>query len=225
MLTKSLFIGAAVAAAIAVPAQAAVLVNAGFETGDLAGWQAPDGNVNVVMSSDDYAYGSAFGRQFVAEEGAQFAELTAGDADEYVTLSQSFTLTNAARISFSAAFLRFDELSDNGDGTFAFNDDAYIRIYSATTNALVFNSSVLALGDDYSTPWSAFTSGLLGSGDYVFEAGVRNADEGGPDFSSKLLVDNLSIAVPEPSTWAMMLLGFGALGGALRRRRAGLALA
>jgi hypothetical protein len=27
------------------------------------------------------------------------------------------------------------------------------------------------------------------------------------------------VAVPEPSTWAMMLLGFGAAGVALRRRR------
>jgi hypothetical protein len=26
-------------------------------------------------------------------------------------------------------------------------------------------------------------------------------------------------AVPEPATWAMMLVGFGAVGGAMRRRR------
>ena len=26
-------------------------------------------------------------------------------------------------------------------------------------------------------------------------------------------------AVPEPSTWAMLILGFGAVGGALRRRK------
>jgi len=32
-------------------------------------------------------------------------------------------------------------------------------------------------------------------------------------------------AVPEPGTWALMLLGFGGLGAALRRRRAGLAVA
>ena len=32
-------------------------------------------------------------------------------------------------------------------------------------------------------------------------------------------------AVPEPSTWAMMLVGFGALGCAMRRRRRLLAAA
>jgi hypothetical protein len=29
----------------------------------------------------------------------------------------------------------------------------------------------------------------------------------------------LSSAVPEPSTWAMMLLGFGAIGASMRRSR------
>ena len=37
-------------------------------------------------------------------------------------------------------------------------------------------------------------------------------------------VDNFQIAgaggIPEPATWAMMLMGFGGLGAMLRRRRA-----
>lgn len=38
---------------------------------------------------------------------------------------------------------------------------------------------------------------------------------------NSLEVDNLAVAtaVPEPGTWAMMLLGFGAMGFAMRRRR------
>ena len=34
-------------------------------------------------------------------------------------------------------------------------------------------------------------------------------------------VDNVGVAaaVPEPATWAMMMLGFGALGGLVRSRR------
>jgi hypothetical protein len=39
---------------------------------------------------------------------------------------------------------------------------------------------------------------------------------GGNDFA----IDNISItAVPEPTTWGLMILGFGAAGSALRRRR------
>jgi hypothetical protein len=32
-------------------------------------------------------------------------------------------------------------------------------------------------------------------------------------------VDNLAVAVPEPATWAMMILGLGGIGAMLRRRR------
>lgn len=39
--------------------------------------------------------------------------------------------------------------------------------------------------------------------------------------SSTLRISAATAAVPEPATWGMMVLGFGALGGALRRRRTG----
>jgi len=48
-------------------------------------------------------------------------------------------------------------------------------------------------------------------------------------FAGAVYWDNLSYSlnsgVPEPSTWAMMLLGFGGLGSVLRSRRRGLATA
>ena len=38
-----------------------------------------------------------------------------------------------------------------------------------------------------------------------------------------MALDNVSVAaVPEPATWAMMILGFGLVGGAMRRRRGGM---
>ena len=39
-----------------------------------------------------------------------------------------------------------------------------------------------------------------------------------PDYN---FLDNVSVtaAVPEPATWALMILGFGAVGGAMRRRQ------
>jgi hypothetical protein len=35
----------------------------------------------------------------------------------------------------------------------------------------------------------------------------------------------LGLGLPEPATWAMMLLGFGAIGASLRRRRRRIAAA
>jgi hypothetical protein len=61
-----------------------------------------------------------------------------------------------------------------------------------------------------------FTAGQVGSLKAFAE--TNSADNIGP------LVDNFrveSLGVPEPATWAMMILGFGVVGGALRRRRQG----
>jgi hypothetical protein len=63
----------------------------------------------------------------------------------------------------------------------------------------------------------------LTAGDYVFRltynvqnaSGVTAATYGG-----QLNLAQSSLAVPEPATWAMMLGGFGLVGGTLRRRQA-----
>jgi hypothetical protein len=53
-------------------------------------------------------------------------------------------------------------------------------------------------------------AGLGGAGDY---------------FAADDLDVTVTPGVPEPATWALMLMGFGGLGALLRRRRAGLTLA
>lgn len=59
--------------------------------------------------------------------------------------------------------------------------------------------------------------GLGGATEYGFNF------NGAQGITFTLLRDN---AVPEPATWAMLILGFGVIGGAMRRRRdAGLAVA
>ena len=59
---------------------------------------------------------------------------------------------------------------------------------------------------------------------YLFnfgDAGVTSVDLNQNGFSNAVLVDP-GTAVPEPATWAMMLMGFGAAGFAMRRRRTAL---
>lgn len=55
-----------------------------------------------------------------------------------------------------------------------------------------------------------------------FEAPISNINTG---FSGRYLALSATTGVPEPSTWAMLLFGFGGIGVAMRRRRNRLALA
>lgn len=212
MKLTSLALGCALAAGLAAPAGAAALVNTSFEA-DLAGWTYTDGLVEVVTEAFDATGGDPiFGEVYSATEGDQFAKLTAGEADVYTVLHQAFSLTGAMKVAFDAAFLAFDYDP--------YDDDAYVRIYSLASDEVVFASSVLAVGDLGHTKWARFTSSLLAAGDYVLEAGVRNAGDGDPGYASQLLLDNITTAVPEPATWGLMILGFAGAGAMLRRRAA-----
>lgn len=213
MNLKSVVLGCALAATLSLPVHAAALLNGGFESGELSGWTFTDTFVEVVTAADP-----AFGEQFTPTEGTYFARLTGGvDLGVYTFLSQAFDVLVTSRISGDVAFLAFDYLP--------YDDDAFVRVYSASTNEVVFASSVTAVGDYGHTPWTSFTTGELTAGSYIIEAGVRDNVELG--FSSQLLLDNVKVTavpdtgapVPEPSTWALMLFAFGCVGAALRRAR------
>jgi hypothetical protein len=61
-------------------------------------------------------------------------------------------------------------------------------------------------------------TGPLGPGTYSFW--VQEASPGTPvRYKFNFIVGNFVGEVPEPATWAMMLLGFGAVGYTMRRRR------
>jgi len=102
--------------------------------------------------------------------------------------------------------------------------------YSITLNtsspAIDFTSAILQLVSDGSTVATllpGFDNGktefwqvsnvLLGDGQYRL---IVNGDNSGAGSLAGSITIN---PVPEPATWAMMLLGFGAVGFAMRRRR------
>jgi hypothetical protein len=213
MTLKSLLLAAAVFVTAATATQAATLLNPGFESGDLTGWTATNGFVDVVSEADDAIATPPFGQHYLPVEGGFFARVTAGvDLGAYSILSQGFTLTSAGRLTGDAAFLAFDYLP--------YDDDAYVRVLKAGSDEVLFASSVGGVGDYGHTDWTHFATGALAAGSYVLEAGVRdNGDFGG---SSQLLVDNFALAptaVPEPASWALIILGLAGTGAALRRRR------
>lgn len=95
--------------------------------------------------------------------------------------------------------------------------------YSATNNT---NAGAIN-GNAFTTAISGTITGLSIADGARFGFRWVDVDTTGSDHG--VAIDNLSIGatlapvapgVPEPSTWALLILGFGAVGGALRRRRA-----
>ena len=88
-------------------------------------------------------------------------------------------------------------------------------------------SQVTVLGGDGSAISSTGQITIFGNAPTHFAPGLTRTDgfriQFGPD-AFDVGIDNInfvvSAVVPEPTTWAMMILGFGAAGSMIRRRRA-----
>jgi hypothetical protein len=104
--------------------------------------------------------------------------------------------------------------------------DGFYSISLNTSSASVdFTSAVLSNGTDNYPLSFLLTSGpneFWGLDTTFIAAGQYTLSINGNNNATGVLAGTVTIsdAVPEPATWAMMLLGFGAIGWQLRRRKA-----
>jgi len=206
---------------VAQPAAAAsALVNGGFESGTSPWTVSP----NINLSS----LGSA-----VPTEGAHVG-LISFDAffgEGGGTISQSFSTSDAGMFEYA-----FD--LGRGEGACSCNDVALT--FEARIDGVLLSNALPAFdasggGSPVSTQLLSHYSGslMLGAGSHELSFAFWRGATGfgrGPYF---LLdgVEGRSLAtpgptgpgVPEPTTWALMIAGFGLAGAALRRRRPALA--
>jgi len=79
-----------------------------------------------------------------------------------------------------------------------------------------FGPGFVLLGNDLLAFTGTFTGDRFLSVDYLLGVGVGSGIESfGPITEASLT----AAGVPEPATWALMILGMGAIGGAMRRRQ------
>lgn len=230
-MRKLAFLGAAAAIALTSPAYAAtnLIVNGSFETGNFAGWNvttAGGGVAPVVIAynqASPYPTG-AYGEAIPTDPLGGNSPDPAGRYAAYFVsdTANPHTITQTASVAFTAGTtyeLGFDYyVPQNGYNN---PNDASLS-FSANFNNQTFQLTNLTTGSPSSnTPpltWRHFstliTPTVSGNANIAFNytaGGVTAAD---------FVVDRVYAiaAVPEPSTWAMMCLGFAAVGFAARRR-------
>ena len=218
--------------AFAGQASAAVnlLANGSFETGDFTGWTSagltPLGAPAVIIPYNSGASypGGAFGEPIPPDDtvsgspdvvGNNAAYFVADGATE--SLSQSVFLdVGVYTIGFSV-YVPFNGFNNSGNATFmgsvAGVDLANFTVDGSTPGEWVHYAGLanIAVAGNYDTSFT-YLSGPAPAGDFVVDRAY-------------IVAGDVTGGVPEPGTWALMILGFGGAGASLRMSRRRTALA
>lgn len=166
-------------------------------------------NANAAVTIDDFNVDAVVPDDQGSTFSAAFVEL-GGDSpfDHFITFTETlagtyaFTLTTTASTDTGGAIVAATDV----DFTSAWLEDEF--------GNLIANLAPDADNDDVNEDFD-LANLLLDPGTYTLRiTGTRGSNSqysGGIAFAAG--------AIPEPATWAMMLLGFGAVGYAMRRRR------
>ena len=218
-----------------------LVVNGGFETGNYSGW-----TTSSQTGSEGSLYIDTPGTTTPVTNagtasnptGGSYYSVTDQNGPGAYSLTQQFTVpigTTALTFSFDMFVNNYSEVNAvNPAGLdYTATPNQHARVDLLLSGADPFSTAggdVLAnffLGSDpFATNPNAWTSysfdifGLITPGQ-SYQVRFAEVDN---QFFFNQGVDNVSIlatggAVPEPGTWAMMLMGFGAVGFAMRRRK------
>ncbi|MBA4748737.1 MAG: PEPxxWA-CTERM sorting domain-containing protein [Sphingopyxis sp.] len=228
-MRRFLLTSAAIAAFAALPAHAAEVFSDGFE-GDpsnalnvnpLANWTVT-GNVDVVANPN------GFGINVTPDASGNVVDLDGSPGPGEITTKDSFVFNAGDLVTLS--FVLGGSQRNNGNNDwftrFIFSDPTGVANGQGTGLLGVFAPVNGLIGPTYTLGGIIGATAPFTTSTYSFRAttagslklafGTTSRDNIGP------LLDNVSLsigAVPEPATWAMMIMGFGLIGSALRSRK------
>ena len=118
-------------------------------------------------------------------------------------------------------------VTNNGTYNFGLDSsfDNFLAIYLGSFDPTAPLSNILVADDDSNGLNATISTSLLaGTSYFAIVTGFSNTDSGAFTLTANSREGSTFLAstgdgVPEPATWAMMLLGFGAVGFAMRRQR------
>lgn len=240
MFFKGIFAAAVAATMFASPAAASVTITL---TGS-SPTDGTDGNVRTFTSGGVTVQASGWSYEGSTLERAWLGAYSSGlgvtnNSEGNGSTTSTHTADNVGQSDFillvfnqavniaSATLVPFDVSPDPND-----NDAwvSYATLAGAFTNPATplttgngiwttLNANDWNVSGNMSSPYSTSlnSAGLFGNV-WIIGSSRPNLDSNDDGFKLKSIVVTPG-AVPEPSTWAMMLLGFGAAGAALRRSR------
>jgi PEP-CTERM motif len=218
-MRKTRFVASLIAAALPAVAQAAFLVT--YPTTQVVpGPPAPPAVNNFHLGL------ASFGIQRFASTGAN-AVMTTGGLVKFEFFAREALLNNkftVGSISFTAA----GPATINHFAVGPVADNAPVNLGTLNLTPAQFNPTFFTNGAGPAiTPGSLFFGiGIPNGQPATNGAYLTNTlwlmfddNTGAPDDNHDDLIIRATFAVPEPSTWAMMIGGFGVIGVAMRRRR------
>lgn len=170
----------------------------------------------TVITFDEPGIGSAVDAFYNGGGGPNLgADFLAGDW----VVSTGFGQTSQPNFAFSQSGSSYLNIASGFTSIFSFNYGAFSNFTATVYDGL--NGSGTALGSislaaNNVNTFSPVAINFSGIGRSFAISG--NANQFG--FDDVTFNDDVSGAVPEPATWALMLVGFGLVGGAMRRRQA-----
>lgn len=190
-MLKHLLVGSALTFAAVAPASAATLFNLGAPTGETASPGSYTYNFNAGAGAGSLAF----------------------QIQGYRTLDGSNCCTDILSVTLNSVLI-FQGTYDLGGGgsniTFINSGSGTVTPFTpgfGQGGTLTFSNGAVALVNGTNTITFAYSGAAQGIGDEAW--GINTATITGNAFN----------AVPEPSAWALMILGFGVVGAGLRRSR------
>lgn len=165
-------------------------------------------NPTVDLSTDPSTYSAMNGATFEISGTGGFS----GVASTFGTLNGVLSFSSTAGTTISEPLSNFFVFSDANNGTYNFNVNTVTTRTFADSPGVSSSGTLYLLGDvlDNHLGYSSTAASLT----------IQFNSTGGSAYSSALtLAVPPDGSVPEPASWALMVVGFGATGFAMRRQR------
>jgi hypothetical protein len=179
--------------------------------------QIPNGNVSIVglfnpvvnLTPNPKTFTAAFGNTFEISGTGGFSGATGG----FGSLNGVLNFSGTANSTINQTIANFFTFADGTGHNFQFSLNSVKTIAYSNTPGVSSSISLYLLGSTIDT--------YLGYAPTATSLTLVFGSTGGSPYSAAatLAVPPAPIpTVPEPATWALTLIGFGAMGAALRRR-------